>query len=344
MKKNHVNTVSVFGLVLAVLLAPSVTAARDLVFYLENVRGTVEYQAKGSKEWSRAHARMPVKPGYSIRTGEDGKVVIRFSPNNFSLIAASSTVTISEAKAEASAKSSKLDILKKDKTKISLKQKDGSMFFLLDGLDKKQKFEVVTPVAVVGVRGTHFASILRVPVDGTYTFRRPSDDGEGEDARDDDGDGIDDNTGEPVDGEGNTVAVFRGASDITPLDETNRPLTLEKGQLAVVSKVDVNLSGKLPSGLISLYRYSVVNVQVTNTDPNTQVRSNEISNSSTGITRLSNLSIGNPSSLYSSLSSFLSGFVSYDSLDSVHPLNGGSMSWRTFSTAEISDYKNTLSP
>ncbi len=57
---------------------------------------------------------------------------------------------------------------------------------------------------------------------------------------------------------------------------------------------------------------------------------------------LSNFSIGNFNTLSSSLSSFLSGFVTYSNLDSAHPINGGTISWIQFSPTDIRQIHDSL--
>lgn len=301
--------------ILMILLFFQVTFvfAREQVFYLERIKGQVEYRKTAQGEWKRVHERMPIFEGYQLRTGKNSTVVIRISPYNYSVMGENSEITIEEGKAIPEKEGNILTKLRREKSKVYLKQKKGSMYFLLDGLNRESSFQVETPTAVAGARGTWFSTVFDSEKGGVTQ-----------------------------------IAVLRGKVDVSPTQASagwfKQAQTLTSGQALGMTyeKKQVSAPSNVPPNQAQIFTQGKVITTVVSQNPQTQLLQDSVKESSEQSLNLSNLTIANTSFLTDSLSSFLSNSLTYDDLDSYHPIENGTISWKMFTKTDIENYLNTL--
>lgn len=121
------------------VLAPSSPAGENTSnVSLSNISGNVEVMLSGSTVWKKAAGGMTLSSGDSIRTAKNSSVMVVFNAErtNVSVIKPGSHVVV---------------ILKKNE-KFELV--DGSILSSLKDLPPGSEFEIRTPLAVCGVRGT----------------------------------------------------------------------------------------------------------------------------------------------------------------------------------------------
>ncbi|MBI5115379.1 FecR domain-containing protein [Candidatus Poribacteria bacterium] len=114
---------------------------------IESIKGTAEIKKAGMPRFVTAFKHMSVNPGDEIRTGPDSEVVVTLETMAISGIGANSQFTIKHFEQEPETKAAKI--------KIDLPE--GKLWSEVGRLKTKDsKFEVETPTAVTGVRGTVF--------------------------------------------------------------------------------------------------------------------------------------------------------------------------------------------
>jgi len=114
---------------------------------IEDIQGTAEIKKVGRTYYSKARKGMTVEPGDEIRTGLNSKVVVTLETTAISGVGANSTFVVDNIEKNPDTKF--VDI------KVSLPK--GELWSEVGRLKTKaSKFEVATPTAVTGVRGTVF--------------------------------------------------------------------------------------------------------------------------------------------------------------------------------------------
>lgn len=155
-----------FGLVViaAVLVvhAAIVDADQPGFALLVRARGTVQYQAAGTASWVRATERMRVNVGDRINTGPDGSAVLKLSNGNFLNLHANGQVTLAEMTSRPGVDPNERVLglfparIRNQEIRADLSR--GRAVSVLRGLRGQSTYNLRTPVATAGVRGTVFAA------------------------------------------------------------------------------------------------------------------------------------------------------------------------------------------
>ena len=149
MRRAAVLFIIVFVLIVfsAILFTNSLTIVQRIA-RINNVRGSVELKAAGEEAFKPVTGDRNARAGSVLRTGDDGRATLRWSDGTSIRVAPKTTLTI--------------DKCRFDKRHASLL----SQFTLSTGrvwvqvvkmLSAESKFEISTPTATAGVRGTAFA-------------------------------------------------------------------------------------------------------------------------------------------------------------------------------------------
>lgn len=127
----------VFGAYLFSQSAPSAEIA--------SVKGDVKVKLAGKADWVKAKVGMPLKQGDSVKTGKDSEVSISFDPGvNKNIVSLTQETTILLRSLD-------------DKLKV-IELPVGKVFSSISGLKRGANFEVRTPSAVAGARGTGWSA------------------------------------------------------------------------------------------------------------------------------------------------------------------------------------------
>ncbi|MBI4179455.1 FecR domain-containing protein [bacterium] len=142
------------ALALAVLLAlcPPAQSAEIVEGFLADVSGDVEVQKRGGKTWMRAYEGMRISPGDQISTGINGAAVLKIQDSKTSISPLTQFVVGRSIQSTTQVYTELF--LSVGKVVSSVSKETG----------RENRFNVVTPTAVVGVRGTeqtvgHFPGI-----------------------------------------------------------------------------------------------------------------------------------------------------------------------------------------
>jgi len=146
-KGGRVKATRVLVLLLAVLPAAvcSRAYAEDTDITVKTAKGKVEVRETGGKTWKPTAAGNTVAAGMEIRTGPGAEALLLWPQGHAVKVFPLSMMTISEAASEEDAENTKLEMNK------------GKMFSKVSKLASKEStFQVKTPTAIAGVRGTEF--------------------------------------------------------------------------------------------------------------------------------------------------------------------------------------------
>lgn len=135
---------TLFCLALLALAAGTAARAADEAECF-SVSGTVEFAKKGSSAWMPLIKGVLIAPGNTVRTGANSTAVLRWFDGNVVKVGPSSLFTIDSLSRNGAAETSKLDLVQGSVYAKSKKIKAG-----------ESNFEIKTPTAVAGVRGTEF--------------------------------------------------------------------------------------------------------------------------------------------------------------------------------------------
>lgn len=126
------------------------------------VKGIVEVKRAGSDKWIRARKSMPLNAGDTVRTGKNSYAELGCSSSEFSTAAGSeirmnslSILTVPDRV---------LKVERKSRVRVVIDDAIKNVYSLFG----KEEFEVETPSAVCGIRGTDF--IIDVDEDGNTVF------------------------------------------------------------------------------------------------------------------------------------------------------------------------------
>ena len=109
------------------------------------VSGTVEFCRSGSAEFAALAQDGALFKGDAVRTGKDSSVELKFTDKSHLSLGEETSLVIRDVRGQADS----------DRTLLDLDE--GSIGASVEKLGERQRFEISTPVAVCGVRGTGFA-------------------------------------------------------------------------------------------------------------------------------------------------------------------------------------------
>ncbi len=155
--KNRLFSIGLTSIIISLALAQVCLAKQDQLGQITSLSGDV--QVKGAKEtvWRKAELNMPVFFKDNIRTGEDGKVTIIFVDESLLKIHSNTHIALNTIVSPVEKKRSVLLFFGRIWNKVSKR------------VLKRKAFEVQTPTAVLGVRGTEFETASYE--DGTMIVR-----------------------------------------------------------------------------------------------------------------------------------------------------------------------------
>ncbi len=133
-------------LLIVVMSLTTTCIGKDLPINIISVTGKVEIQEAGTDVWIKAEKNAILKTGDIIKTGDDGEAILAFSEGNSLKVSPFSLITISKAVVENNLETSEFNLEKGRLLAKAKKMKPG------------ESFNVKTPSAVAGVRGTDFLS------------------------------------------------------------------------------------------------------------------------------------------------------------------------------------------
>jgi len=140
-----------FSVIIAVVIAGlallSFSAlAEDIEAQVTGISGDVMVRQSADADWQAAEEGAMIPAGGGIKTGSDGEATLVWGDGNALMVSALSMITIDELSLEASGKSSS-----------QLSMEHGKVMAMADKLkDTGSSFNITTPVAVAGVRGSAF--------------------------------------------------------------------------------------------------------------------------------------------------------------------------------------------
>ena len=142
--KNRLFSIGLTSIIISLALAQVCLAKQDQLGQITSLSGDV--QVKGAKEtvWRKAELNMPVFFGDNIRTREVGKVTITFVDQSLLKVHSNTHIALNTIVSPVEKKSSTLLFFGRIWNKVSRK------------ILRMKAFEVQTPTAVLGVRGTEF--------------------------------------------------------------------------------------------------------------------------------------------------------------------------------------------
>jgi len=142
--KNRLFSACLTSIIISLVLTQVCLAEQDQLGQITSLSGDV--QVKGAKEtvWRKAELNMPVFFKDNIRTGEDGKVTITFVDQSLLKIHSNTHIALNTIVSPVEKKRSVLLFFGRIWNKVSKR------------VLKRKAFEVQTPTAVLGVRGTEF--------------------------------------------------------------------------------------------------------------------------------------------------------------------------------------------
>lgn len=137
--------------------SPQVQPARVL-----RANGTAEIRSAGTAAYRRINERERVRPGDSLRTGTPGEIILELSNRNLVRIGPASEITLSRSLVQRGIdpENRVFGVLpaRRDRQDVELDLSRGTATNLLRGLGPNAQFNLRTPVAVAGVRGTIFVA------------------------------------------------------------------------------------------------------------------------------------------------------------------------------------------
>jgi hypothetical protein len=136
------------GIIIAaafVLIFARACAAQEAVASIVKTQGKVETAAAGTEEWKHAPVGTALTNGMKIRTGREAEALVQWKQGHILKVFGMSTVTIDRSEMNGDKENTRLDI------------NNGKVFVKAHKLaSDDSKFEVKTPTAIAGVRGTEF--------------------------------------------------------------------------------------------------------------------------------------------------------------------------------------------
>lgn len=129
---------------LCIFMAFPAFAEEDQIAVFTEVKGSVSVKGEGEKIWEAAKEEDPLFEGDQIKTGKDGSAKIIFENESIIQIEKNSVLEIQE-------------MVKGKKEESLVAKVKLSVGKIVNFVLHTDKFEVVTPTSIMGVRGTEFA-------------------------------------------------------------------------------------------------------------------------------------------------------------------------------------------
>jgi len=149
---------TVFLISIFLCLTVKAASPQNAVATIYKIAGKVEIKQSGSEKWEKAKVEMPLTAGMALRTGKNAEAFIKWSTGSVVKFSAQTSMNFSELSLD---KTSKIE-----KTTIDISE--GRLFANVKKmLNKNSEFNVKTPTAIAGVRGTGF---LAETSEGKTTF------------------------------------------------------------------------------------------------------------------------------------------------------------------------------
>lgn len=157
--------VALFGsLLLAVVPAVKAASPQSQPGVVLSLKGKVEIRAAGEADWHSANLRERLHPGARIRTGAKSSALVEISARNRLALGELTEIGYDEATArrevDRAAGAALFSATRRNIYDYRVSQSSGRVSAVLRGLGKSSRFELKTPVATAGVRGTYFVSLL----------------------------------------------------------------------------------------------------------------------------------------------------------------------------------------
>ena len=140
-----------------VVYAMNLTALSTRRATVESLRGTVEVKKAGTDKWIPATKGMVLSEGDIVQTKTGSKVVIKLDDGSVNQLTSLSTLTIEKLDRSLRGKNTGMDV------------EVGKSWNKVKKLNvERDKFNVGTPTAVAGVRGTYFSTEVEQSADSTF--------------------------------------------------------------------------------------------------------------------------------------------------------------------------------
>lgn len=136
---------------------------------ISNIQGKVEKTRQGRTEAQPVKIGEPVVEGDIIRTRADGKAEIKFNDGSVVRLAPNTRLNVTQYMSKDDAGSGKKRILRLLAGKISA-EVGVARKWIATALGDAERFEVHTPTAVVGVKGTRFFTYYINGISGVYVM------------------------------------------------------------------------------------------------------------------------------------------------------------------------------
>ena len=150
MRKNYRKWASYVGCIIGILVFGTVSIASARVAVITTVKGMVEVQKAGEPAWKPAAAKMELKINDKVQTKNGAMCELTLDDGSLIKLRENSTLEINDLSEDKEAKKkSSIFKLLLGKLWAKVEHQEGS------------KFNIVTPTAVAGVRGTEFAIIVQ---------------------------------------------------------------------------------------------------------------------------------------------------------------------------------------
>lgn len=142
---------------LPVLTVSYIMALNVRVASIQSFNGNVKVQRMHDTEWIEAEQGMQLYEGDVVKTGGRSKVVIELDDGSITQLASLATMKMERLKKNLRGKDTNLDV------------EIGKTWMKVKKLNKKtDSFNVSTPTAVAGVRGTYFSTEVEETTDSTF--------------------------------------------------------------------------------------------------------------------------------------------------------------------------------
>ena len=127
-------------------LYQGVFAAKSQVATLSGVKGTVVFKGPGDKDWKAAYDKAVLNQGDTIKTGESSSAIIKYADGTMVKLGSLAVTTLEKIGGGQTAGGGVLNV------------GNGKAWSRVRKQGADSTFNVKTPVAVAGVRGTYFTS------------------------------------------------------------------------------------------------------------------------------------------------------------------------------------------
>ena len=131
-------------------------AAGKRMATLTNVKGTVLVKAGGSSEWVQASDRMVINEGDEIKTRGGSSAILKMDDGSMMKVGPLASMKVEQLSKDG----------RNNRTEMGVEI--GKTWNRVNRLTSDSKFNVKTPTAVAGVRGTYFSSEVEKTTDSTF--------------------------------------------------------------------------------------------------------------------------------------------------------------------------------